>query len=40
MENRFKNFDWVHLEGSQAGALALEVNSRRTALYTASSRQL
>jgi len=40
MENRFKDFDWVHLEGSQASALALEMNSRRTALYTASSRQL
>ena len=40
MENRFKDFDWVHLEGSQTGALALEVNSRRTALYTASSQQL
>jgi len=34
------NFDWAYLEGAQNGAVALEVNSIHTALYTASSRQL
>jgi hypothetical protein len=40
MANQLKDFDWVYLEGSKTGAFALEVNSRRTAFYTASSRQL
>jgi len=38
--NQLKNFDWAYLEGAQNGAVALEVNSIHTALYTASSRQL
>ncbi len=40
MENRLKDFDWAHLEGSQTGAVTVEANSIHTALYTASSRQL
>ena len=39
MASQFKDFDWVYLEKSQTRALTLEVNSRRTALYTASARQ-
>jgi thiamine biosynthesis lipoprotein ApbE/Na+-translocating ferredoxin:NAD+ oxidoreductase RnfG subunit len=31
MANQLKDFDWAYLEGAQTGALALEVNSRRTA---------
>jgi len=38
--NQLKNFDWAYLEGAQNGAVALEVNSIHTPLYTASSRQL
>lgn len=40
MTDQFKDFDWVYLEGRPTGPLTLEVNSRRTALYAASSRQL
>jgi thiamine biosynthesis lipoprotein len=40
MTDQFKDFDWVYLEGPPTGPLTLEVNSRRTALYTASARQL
>jgi len=39
MAHRFKDFDWAHLEGSQTGALAMDLNFRRTALYTASNQQ-
>ena len=39
MTDQFKDFDWVYLEGPSTGALMQEVNSRRTALYTASARQ-
>jgi len=39
MAHRFKDFDWAHLEGSQSGALAMDLNFRRTALYTASNQQ-
>jgi thiamine biosynthesis lipoprotein ApbE/Na+-translocating ferredoxin:NAD+ oxidoreductase RnfG subunit len=40
MASQFKDFDWVHLEGTPTGALTLEGNSRRTKLYTTSSQQL
>jgi thiamine biosynthesis lipoprotein ApbE/Na+-translocating ferredoxin:NAD+ oxidoreductase RnfG subunit len=36
---RFKNFDWAHLDVSQTGALAIDVNSRRTNLLVSSNRQ-
>ena len=39
MTDQFKDFDWVYLEGPSTGPLMQEVNSRRTALYTASARQ-
>jgi thiamine biosynthesis lipoprotein ApbE/Na+-translocating ferredoxin:NAD+ oxidoreductase RnfG subunit len=39
MTDQFKDFDWVYLEGPSTGPLTQEVNSRRTALYTASARQ-
>ena len=39
MADQFKDFDWVYLEGPSTGALTQEVNSRRTAMYTASARQ-
>lgn len=39
MTDQFKDFDWVYLEGPSTSSLTLEVNSRRTALYTASARQ-
>jgi FAD:protein FMN transferase len=37
MANQLKNFDWAYLERAENGAVALEVNSIHTALYTASS---
>jgi thiamine biosynthesis lipoprotein ApbE/Na+-translocating ferredoxin:NAD+ oxidoreductase RnfG subunit len=36
---RFKNFDWAHLELSQTSALAIDLNSRRTNLLVSPSRQ-
>jgi thiamine biosynthesis lipoprotein len=36
---RFKNFDWAHLEVSPTGALAIDVNFRRTNLLVSSNRQ-
>jgi thiamine biosynthesis lipoprotein len=38
MANRFKDFDWAHLDESRNGGLTMEVQSRRTALYTTSSQ--
>lgn len=38
MAKRFRDFDWVHLDGSQNSGLTMEAQSRRTALYTTSSQ--
>jgi thiamine biosynthesis lipoprotein len=40
MAYRFRDFDWARLEGSQTGALAMEVNSRRGTLYTSTDHHL
>jgi thiamine biosynthesis lipoprotein len=40
MASGFKDFDWARLELSPAGALAMEVHSRSTVLFTPSNRQL
>lgn len=40
MAHRFKDLDWAHLEGSQTGALAMDLNSHRTMFYTSSKQQL
>jgi hypothetical protein len=40
MAHRFKEFDWAHLEESQAGALAMDLNSHRTTLFATSTQQL
>jgi thiamine biosynthesis lipoprotein len=37
---RLRHFDWAHLEFLQAGALAMEVHSRHTTLYTPGNQQL
>jgi FAD:protein FMN transferase len=36
---RFKNIEWAHLEVSQTGALAIDMNARRTNLLASSNRQ-
>ena len=40
MAHRFKEFDWAHLEESQTGALAMDLNSHGTTLFTTSNQQL
>src|SRR5713226_3284436 len=40
MAHRFKEFDWAHLEESQAGALAIDLNSHRTTRFATSTQQL
>src|SRR6266850_1306835 len=37
MANQIRDFDWAYLEGSQTGALAMELNSHRTTLFTTSN---
>jgi thiamine biosynthesis lipoprotein len=39
MAHRLKDFDWAHLEASPTGALAMEANSRRIALYTSTNQE-
>jgi thiamine biosynthesis lipoprotein len=40
MAERFKNFDWTHFEVSQTGALARNVNSRRTPVLDSTNQPL
>jgi thiamine biosynthesis lipoprotein len=40
MRNQLKDFDWAYLEGSQTGALAMDLNSHRTTLFATSNQQL